>query len=125
VGDRVEVYATVFKDGHDTLGGAVRVRGPGDARWREEPLVPLGNDRWAGTFAVNRPGRWQFAVAASTDRIATWQDALRRKSDAGQQDLAGELSEGALLLGGPVPTLEAGLAAEAGDRHGRVPSRSP
>ncbi|HEX4527537.1 MAG TPA: maltotransferase domain-containing protein, partial [Gaiellaceae bacterium] len=122
VGDRIEVYATVFKDGHDTLGGAVRVRGPGDARWREEPLVPLGNDRWAGAFTVDRPGRWQFAVAAWTDRIATWQDELRRKSDAGQQDLAGELSEGAVLLGGAVPTLEEGLAAEPGDRHGRVAS---
>ena len=29
VGDRVDVYATIFKDGHDTLAGAVQVRGPG------------------------------------------------------------------------------------------------
>jgi len=38
VGDRVDVYATVFKDGHDTLGGAVRVRGPGERTWREVRL---------------------------------------------------------------------------------------
>jgi starch synthase (maltosyl-transferring) len=116
VGDRVEVYATVFKDGHDTLAGAVRVKGPGDRRWREEELRPLGNDRFGGTFSVDRPGRWQFAVAAWTDRVATWQDELRRKSEAGQADLAGELSEGAVLLGREV-TLAEGLAAEAGDRH--------
>ena len=122
VGDQVEVYATVFKDGHDTLGGAVRLRGPGESRWREEPLVPLGNDRWAGTFTVDRPGRWQFAVLAWTDRIATWQDELRRKSEAGQQDLTGELSEGAVLVGGSVPTLAEALAAEAGDRSGEVVS---
>ncbi len=122
VGDRVEVYATVFKDGHDTLGGAVRVRGPGDADWREEPLTPLGNDRFGGVFTVDRPGRFEFAVAAWTDRIATWQDELRRKVEAGQQDLSGELSEGAALFGGVVPTVESGLAAQAGDRHDEVSS---
>ena len=122
VGDRVDVYATVFKDGHDTLGGAVRVRGPGDADWHEEPLTPLGNDRWSSAFTVDRPGRWEFAVAAWTDRIATWQDELRRKVAAGQEDLAGELSEGAVLFGGVVPAVESGLAAEAGDRHDVVES---
>src|ERR1700704_3740087 len=38
VGDRVDVYATVFKDGHDTLAGAVRVRGPGERNWVEVAL---------------------------------------------------------------------------------------
>jgi starch synthase (maltosyl-transferring) len=122
VGERVEVYATVFKDGHDTLGGAVRVRGPGESRWREEPLSHLGNDRFGGAFTVDRPGRWEFAVAAWTDRVATWQDELRRKTEAGQDDLAGELSEGAALLGGSVPSLAEALAAESGDRHGEVVS---
>jgi starch synthase (maltosyl-transferring) len=121
VGETVDVYATLVKDGHDTLAGAVRVKGPGDARWREEPLVPLGEDRWAGSFPVDRPGRWQFAVTAWTDRIATWQTEVRRKSEAGQTDLAGELAEGAVLLGREV-TLAEGLAAEAGDRHGEASS---
>ena len=122
VGDRVDVYATVFKDGHDALFGAVRVRGPGESRWREVPLELLGNDRWAGSFTVDRPGRWQFAVIAWADRIVTWQDELRRKAEAGQEDLSGELSEGAVLLDGSVPTLEEGLAATASDRHGKVSS---
>ncbi|HEY6961579.1 MAG TPA: alpha-1,4-glucan--maltose-1-phosphate maltosyltransferase [Gaiellaceae bacterium] len=117
VGDRVDVSATVFKDGHDTLAGAVRIKAPGARGWNEVPLLPLGNDQWGGTFTVDRPGRWQFQVAAWTDRVATWQDEIRRKSEAGQEDLAGELSEGAVLLGREV-TVEEGLAAEAGDRWG-------
>ncbi|HZQ81653.1 MAG TPA: alpha-1,4-glucan--maltose-1-phosphate maltosyltransferase [Gaiellaceae bacterium] len=119
VGDSVEVYATLFKDGHDTLAGAVRVKGPGDRRFSEEPLHALGNDRWGGSFVVDRPGRWQFQVAAWTDRIATWQDELRRKVEGGQT-LKGELSEGALLLGRDAVTVEEGLAATAGDRHGEA-----
>ena len=120
VGDRVDVFATVFKDGHDTLAGAVRVRGPGQRAWREEPFRLLENDRWAGSFEVDRPGRWQFAVSAWADRLATWQDELRRKVDAGQEDLAGELSEGAALLGRESLTVEEGLAAESGERDGEV-----
>jgi starch synthase (maltosyl-transferring) len=122
VGDSIDVYATVVKDGHDALGGAVRVKAPGERAWREEPLQPFGQDRWGGTFTPDRPGRWQFQLAAWADRIATWQDELRRKVDAGQEDLAGELSEGAQLFGRTV-TVEEGLAAEAGDRHGEATSQ--
>jgi starch synthase (maltosyl-transferring) len=122
VGDRVDVYATIFKDGHDALGAAVRVKAPGERRRREEPLRPLGNDRFGGSFAVDRPGRWRFSIAAWTDRVATWQEELRRKLEAGQEDLAGELAEGAALLGRDALTLEEGLALEPGDRHGEVES---
>ena len=77
-GERVEVEATIFKDGHDALGAAVKVRGPGEKRWREEPLRPLGADRWGGSFVVDRPGRWQYAVTAWTDHTTTKQDKQRR-----------------------------------------------
>ena len=122
VGDSVDVYATIFKDGHDALGAAVRIRAPGERKWREVPLVDLGNDRWQGSFVPDRCGIWQFAVTAWTDRIATWQDELRRKVEAGQTDLSGELAEGALLIGGAALTVEDGLAARAGDRYGETTS---
>jgi starch synthase (maltosyl-transferring) len=122
VGDAVAVYATIFKDGHDSLGAAIKVRAPGEKRWREEPLQPLGNDRFGGAFEVDRPGRWQFAIAGWSDRIATWQEELRRKVEAGEQELSGELSEGAALLGRPSLTIEEALVAEAGDRDGEVAS---
>ena len=63
VGDRVDVTATIFKDGHDALGAAIRVKGPRAKKAREEPLVPLGNDRYGGTFAVDAPGLWSFTVS--------------------------------------------------------------
>jgi starch synthase (maltosyl-transferring) len=121
VGERVDVYATVVVDGHDVLGAAVRVRPP-KGRAREEPLAPLGNDRFSGTFVVDRPGRWAFAVVAWTDRLATWQHELGRKLEAGQLDLEGELAEGAALLGRDTLTVEEGLAADAGERDGEVVS---
>jgi starch synthase (maltosyl-transferring) len=119
VGEEVVVFATIFRDGHDVLGAAVRYRAPGARRWREAPLEPLGNDRWRGSFTVDAPGRWMFSVAAWTDRIASWQREVTRKLEGGQTDLAGELSEGRQLLGADV-TLEEALAVKSQDRHGQV-----
>ena len=124
-GERVEVGARIFRDGHDAVGAAVRYRAPGATRWQEAPLVPvlpLGNDDWVGGFAVDRPGRWSFRVEAWTDRIATFQDELRRKVEAGRTELDGELAEGAVLLARPGLTVEEALAAPAGDRAGSVSS---
>ncbi len=122
VGDRVEVWANVFRDGHEVLGVAIRYKRPG-GRWQEAPMHALGNDRWSGSFEVDRCGRWCYRVQAWHDRIASWQDEVRRKAEAGQEDLASELSEGAALLGRESLTVEEGLAAEAEDRHD--PAESP
>jgi len=45
VGDRVDVSATIVRDGHETLRAVVRYRRP-KGRWREAPLAALGNDRF-------------------------------------------------------------------------------
>src|SRR5215211_4508523 len=99
VGDRVDVSATIVRDGHEVLGAAVRVKRPGATRWQEAPLEPVGNDRFAGGFAVDVAGAWSFQLEAWVDRVASYQWELRRKLEAGQDDLASELAEGAVLLG--------------------------
>ncbi len=115
-GSTVEVWADVFRDGHETLGAVVRYRAPRARRWREAPMRHVGADRWTAAFDVDGLGRWAFQIEAWVDRVATWQDELRRKHEAGQTELAGELSEGAALLGVERLTLAEGLAAETGDR---------
>jgi starch synthase (maltosyl-transferring) len=115
-GDKVEVTARIFRDGHETLGAAVRHKGPDATRWSETPLEPLGNDVWAGSFEVDRPGLWSFRIEAWVDRTASFQEELRRKVAAGRTDLTSELSEGAVLLGEEQLTLEQALGAPAGKR---------
>jgi Domain of unknown function (DUF3416). len=104
VGDTVHVSADIFRDGHETLRAAVRYRGPGEEDWREAPMeridAHLAGDRRAGRFPVDRMGRWQYGIQAWTDPFASWRDELQRKLAAGQHDLAGELSEGELLIAG-------------------------
>ncbi len=102
-GDEVEIAADVFRDGHELIRAVVRYRAPGSDEWRESELhrvdAERGGVRWAGRFAVDRSGRWQYTVEAWTDVFGTWRDELRRKVAAGQEDLKGELSEGQVLLG--------------------------
>ena len=102
VGEWVAVSADVFRDGHEIVRAVVLYRGPGDEPWREAPMRwidrEVDGDRWAGAFAVDRVGRWEFTIEAWSDLLATWRDELRRKLEAGQHGLLGELSEGVVLL---------------------------
>jgi starch synthase (maltosyl-transferring) len=116
VGERVDVTVRIFRDGHETLGAAIRHRSPGSSNWTETPLEPLGNDVWGGSFEVDRPGPWCFRIEAWVDRVASFQEELRRKVAAGQTDLTGELSEGAVLLGNEKLTVDEALEAQAGRR---------
>ena len=86
-------------DMNDVLAAAVRYRLAGTRSWREAPLAPIGNDRWAGTFAPDALGRWEFRLQAWVDTYASWLDEYDRKVAAGQSDLDGELSEGEILFG--------------------------
>src|SRR5688500_6144252 len=102
VGDAVAVSADIFADGHDVLRAVVRSCAPGSKRWIENPMVRIDahvdGDRWAGAFGVDRLGRYTWTIEAWIDAFASWREELSRKLDAGQADLAGELSEGDVLL---------------------------
>jgi len=91
----------VFRDGHELLRAVVRYR-PVGGRWREAEMrridAHLEGVRWAGEFEVQRTGTYLYTVQAWSDTFGTWRDELQRKLAAGQHDLSGELSEGALLL---------------------------
>src|SRR5579875_1721779 len=71
VGDTVEVSADIFRDGHDLLRAVVRYRAPGAKQEDEAELHRtdghLGGVRWAGSFTVDAPGRWEFTIEAWTD----------------------------------------------------------
>jgi starch synthase (maltosyl-transferring) len=102
VGDSVAVSADIFADGHDVLRAVVKSCPPGGEGWRESPMrridAHIDGDRWAGQFDVTELGRWSWTIEAWVDAFASWRDELQRKIDAGQEDLAGELSEGVVLL---------------------------
>ena len=81
----------------------VKYKAPGGRRWLKSELhavdAHISGVRWAGEFAVETPGSWQYTFEAWTDRWATYHDELRRKVEANlDEDLSGEVSEGLVLL---------------------------
>jgi starch synthase (maltosyl-transferring) len=115
VGELVEVSCDVFRDGHDLLRAVIRAQPPDGDDWIEAELRPVDAHhkgvRWEGSFVADRMGTWTWTVQAWTDVFATWRDELRRKLEGGQHDLAGELSEGVVLL-----EAVAARAQEKGDK---------
>ncbi|MDH5207147.1 MAG: alpha-1,4-glucan--maltose-1-phosphate maltosyltransferase [Burkholderiaceae bacterium] len=93
-GDRVEVEADCFADGHDTLACRLRWRRDDEADWRESPMTPLGNDRWRGAFTVSEPGRYRYTVTAWVDHFLSWRHDFVRRTDPEDIRVAAQVGAG-------------------------------
>ena len=97
VGERVQVRANAFSDGHDLVACSVMHRHEDDESWREQPLEALGNDVYGGEFSVTRLGTHLYTVRAWLDRFGSWRRDLQKRIEAGQ-DIAVDLEIGARLV---------------------------
>ena len=97
VGDRVEVIADVFKEGHDVLAAFVKYRRADEPDWRESPMRFVDNDRWAGAFTVEDNARYLYTIEALPDPFRSWLADLAKRV-AADQDVASELREGVALV---------------------------
>jgi starch synthase (maltosyl-transferring) len=96
-GESVEVWADIFREGHDVLAAALLWRLESEKDWNREPMALDANDRWHGSFTPPAPGSYLYAVEAWTDEFATWKKGLLLKRDAGQ-DVSLEAREGCELI---------------------------
>ncbi|MFO1361982.1 MAG: alpha-1,4-glucan--maltose-1-phosphate maltosyltransferase [Burkholderiales bacterium] len=80
-GDRVEVEADCFADGHDVLAARLLWRAESERAWREAPMAPVGNDRWRGSFVAGPPGRYRYTVTAWVDGFLSWRHDFARRED--------------------------------------------
>lgn len=96
VGERVDVEADVFSDGHDVLACVVQYRREGAPDWQESRMRPLVNDRWRGQFIVDSVGRFHYTICAWADPFLSWRHDLSRRVVA--QDIAIALQVGARML---------------------------
>src|SRR5436305_1049276 len=96
-GERVEVWADVYRDGHDVVSAALVWRRERDREWRREPMIHHNNDRWSGSFVPEQPGHYVYAIEAWTDEFASWRHGFELKQRAGA-DVALDAIEGAGML---------------------------
>ncbi|WP_434663588.1 DUF3416 domain-containing protein [Paraburkholderia sp. A3BS-1L] len=100
VGERCEVRAAIFAEGHDRIDAAVLWRAADETAWHEAPMTPLppaGTDLWSGHFPLERVGRYEFVVIAWRDDFASLADHLQKKR-AAHQPVDLELEEASRLL---------------------------
>ena len=97
VRERVEIWADIYRDGHDIVAAGLIWRRERDHEWRRAPMTHHSNDRWVGTFAPDEVGRHVYAIEAWTDEFATWRRGFELKRESGA-DIALDAIEGAGLL---------------------------
>jgi starch synthase (maltosyl-transferring) len=97
VGERVSVEADLIADGHDKIAAELIWRPLDEDIWQRAPMRLVENDRWRGSFAVDRVGRYVYAVFSWKDVYATFVDELIKKIDAGRS-VGLEVREGVLIV---------------------------
>jgi starch synthase (maltosyl-transferring) len=120
-GEAVEVWADIFRDGHDVVAADLIWRPEREAKWRRVAMESHSNDRWFARFVPADLGRYLFAIEAWTDAFATWRREVRLKRAAGQ-DVQLEAREGRELLASLRPAdkrakTEIARACEAFDQN--------
>jgi starch synthase (maltosyl-transferring) len=101
-GEPIEVWADIFRDGHDVIAAALVWRRESEKSWHRGAMRLHDNDRWTASFAPDEPARYVYAIEAWTDTFATWRRDFLLKREAGQKlDL--EAKEGRELLAEVAP----------------------
>ena len=83
VGERVKVHADIFADGHDLLRAGLLYRRVDEAEWHEGEMRLVENDRWEGSFTVERLGRYAYTIQAWVDAFQSWSVDLVKRAEAG------------------------------------------
>jgi starch synthase (maltosyl-transferring) len=97
VGDRFEVWADVFKEGHDVLAVVLRYREQSAGGWYERPMRLYENDRWTGGFDLGKNTRYEYTIEAWMDEFETWRAEVGKKVGAAQ-NVELELIEGRRIV---------------------------
>jgi starch synthase (maltosyl-transferring) len=97
VGERVDVTADIFGDGHDHIRAQVLYRKQDDHNWQHVEMKPGYNDNWRGSFYVPEKTVYVFTLQAWVDHFDTWYDGFKKKAHA-NVDVHTEIKEGILFL---------------------------
>ena len=99
VGDRLEVSADIFKEGHDVLAAVLRYRTINETTWHEAAMSHVDNDRWSGHFDLQENTRYLYTIGAFSNTFESWRQEVTKKSQAGER-IESELLEGRALVEG-------------------------
>lgn len=97
VGERVDVTADIFADGHDHIRAHLLYRKQSEPSWTRVEMRNAGNDHWESSFYASEKGCYLFTIIAWIDHFDTWYEGFKKKV-AAKVDVRVELMEGAAFL---------------------------
>ncbi|MGH9715511.1 MAG: alpha-1,4-glucan--maltose-1-phosphate maltosyltransferase [Candidatus Acidiferrales bacterium] len=97
VGEKVEVTADIFCDGHDWLSARLLYRTKSQSGWNSSPMREVVNDRWTGAFRIGTQELHLYTLQAWPDAFKSWVRDLKKRKDA-SQDLSLEYLVGVELI---------------------------
>ena len=126
-GEAVEVWADIFREGHDVLAAALLWQAERADEWQREPMRSARQRPLARLRSRRRsPGWYLFAIEAWTDQYATWRKEFLLKREAGPGRHARRARGRELLTQQLMPTQRAArLVVEAALRKFEPPATRP
>ncbi len=97
-GESVEVFADIFKEGHEVVLAVVKWRTVGTKKWQESPMTQIREDRWRGSFPAGPVGFTEWTIESWGDAFGSWVEEIGKKVKGGANDLLSETLEGAALV---------------------------
>lgn len=94
LGQRVNITADVFSDGHDVIECCVKYKHESEKKWQEVRMIPSVNDEWNADFKVQKQGFYSYFIEGWIDYALNWQHGTERKIQDNQY-VKSELLEGA------------------------------
>ena len=82
VGERVDVTADIFGDGHDHVRAQLLYKKADAQGWQRQHMHHVMNDAWLASFAVDEKGVYAFTIVAWIDHFETWYDGFKKKAAA-------------------------------------------
>lgn len=96
-GEKVDVTADIYTDGHDLIAAQLLYRHKSDSDWKDVPMELVVNDEWTGSFKVSKTGVYYYTVRAWVDHFSTWLMDITKKFENGQ-DIKVDIDIGILHL---------------------------
>jgi starch synthase (maltosyl-transferring) len=97
VGERVDVSADIFGDGHDHIRANVLYKKSGAKEWSRVEMQASMNDSWYASFHILEKVPYSYTIEAWVDHLETWHDGIKKKANA-MLNVFLELQEGAIML---------------------------
>lgn len=62
IGENLEVFADVYKEGHDPVVPFLKYRHYKDKTWRKVAMTLITDHRWKATFQLQKLGRYEYTI---------------------------------------------------------------